>query len=159
MHCNTHGTIGIAILTTTYLITKNEKRTYWIGGILAFGSHYLLDYIGEASYKSMLEMLSIETSIFIVAMLLMCFNGFKALKLAFFGFFMANLMDVIDKKLYLAILFPKQFDFTYYFHTRNPPLVNISYETTIGAAICSVILVISCWFLLRKHFTIKKGAC
>lgn len=153
MHCNTHGTVGIAIVATCYLITKSKKKTYILGGLIAFGSHYLLDYIGEAGYKSMLQMNTIEISIFLVAMLLMYKAGMEYFKLAFFGFFMGNLMDVIDKKAYLAILLPNQYDFTYYFHSKKPPLFSISYEATLGAALFSLILVLVCFFCLKykKH--------
>ncbi len=150
MHCNTHGTAGIAILTTTYLLTKNVKKTYIIGGLIAFGSHYVLDFIGEAGYQSMFQMLSIETSIFLFSMLLMYKAGMKAFQLGFFGFFIANLMDVIDKKAYLAILFPKHYDFTYYFHSKDQVLFPISYEATLGAALFSLVLVTFCYFGLKS---------
>lgn len=149
MHCNTHGTAGIAILITTYLLTKNVKKTYIIGGIIAFASHYILDFIGESGYRSMQELLSIETFVFMVPMVIMYFAGIKFLKISFFGFFMANLMDVIDKKMYLAILFPKRYSFTYYFHSKKQVLFNISYQATIGAAVFSMILVITCLLYLK----------
>jgi len=151
MHCNTHGTAGIAIVMATYFITKNVRKTYLIGGIVAFASHYALDYIGEFSYRSMQEMLTIETSIFVLSMLMMSFAGIKFLKLSFFGFFMANLMDVIDKKMYLAILFPKHYKFTYYFHSQNMVLFKLSYQETIGATIFSVFLLsITFFYCLRN---------
>lgn len=149
MHSNTHGTAGIAILTTCYLITKSKKKTYVLGGLIAFGSHYVLDCIGESGYKSMLQMNTIEVSIFLFSMLVMYRAGIEYFKLAFFGYFMANLMDVIDKKAYLAILLPKQYDFTYYFHSKNPPLIPISYEATLGAALFSLLLVLACFFVLK----------
>lgn len=150
MHCNTHGTAGIAILTTCYLITKSKKKTYILGGLIAFGSHYVLDLVGESGYKSMLQMNSIEVSIFLFSMILMYRAGIESLKLAFFGFFMANLMDVIDKKAYLAILLPKEYKFTYYFHSKDQVLYPISYEATLGAALFSLILVLICFFCLNS---------
>jgi len=65
MHASTHGAVGIAIITTIYIITKSERKTFIIGGTLAFISHYLLDFIGESPYKSMQEMLLIEVALYL----------------------------------------------------------------------------------------------
>ncbi len=150
MHANTHGAIGIAIITATYLITKSEKKTYIIGGILAFASHYILDFIGESSYKTTKEMLLIEVAVYLWSLVLMFFLGIKYLKFAVFAHFMANLMDYIDKKMYLSIFLPKEYPYTYYLHSKNQVLIPISYQETIMAAIVSAVLIGIC-FLLLKH--------
>jgi len=151
MHASTHGAIGIAIITATYLITKSEKKTYIIGGILAFSSHYILDFIGESPYNNMQEMLLIEFAVYLWSLVLMFFLGLKYLKFAIFGHFMANLMDYIDKKMYLSIFLPKEYPFTYYFHSKNQVLIPISYQATITAAIVSAILISSCFLMLRHR--------
>lgn len=149
MHASTHGAIGIAIITATYAITKSENKTYIIGGILAFTSHYILDFIGEAPYKSMQEMLLIEVAVYVWSIALMFLLGIKYLKFAVFGFFMANLMDYIDKKMYLSIFLPKEYPLTYYFHSKNQVLIPLSYQETIIAAIVSVMLSGFCFLFLK----------
>lgn len=150
MHASTHGAIGIAIITATYIITKSEKKTFIIGGILAFASHYILDFIGESPYKTMQEMLFIEVAVYLWSLVLMFFLGIKYLKFSVFGFFMANLMDYIDKKMYLSIFLPKEYPFTYYFHSKNQVLFPLSYQKTIIAAIVSVILIGACFLILKN---------
>ncbi|WP_405565896.1 hypothetical protein [Polaribacter sp. Asnod6-C07] len=151
MHASTHGAIGIAIITATYIITKSEKKTFIIGGILAFASHYVLDFIGEFPYRTIQEMLFIEFAVYLWSLVLMYFLGIKYLKFSVFGFFMANLMDYIDKKMYLSIFLPKEYPFTYYFHSKNQVLIPISYQKTIIAAIVSVILIGICFLILRNN--------
>ena len=149
MHASTHGAVGIAIITTIYIITKSERKTFIIGGTLAFISHYLLDFIGESPYKSMQEMLLIEVALYLWSLILMFFLGIKYLKFAVFGHFMANLMDYVDKKMYLSIFLPKEYPFTYYFHSKNQVLIPISYQVTIIAAIFSGLLISLCFLLLK----------
>ncbi|APZ46751.1 hypothetical protein BW723_10855 [Polaribacter reichenbachii] len=150
MHASTHGAIGIAIITATYVITKSEKKTFIIGGILAFASHYVLDFIGESPYKTIQEMLFIEVAVYLWSLILMFFLGKKYLKFSVFAFFMANLMDYIDKKMYLSIFLPKEYPFTYYFHSKNQVIFPISYQNTIIAAIVSVILIGVCFLWLKN---------
>lgn len=149
MHASTHRAIGIAIITATYVITKSEKKTYIIGGILAFASHYILDFIGEAPYRSMQEMLLVEFAVYLWSLILMFFLGIKYLKFAVFSHFMANLMDYIDKKMYLSIFLPKEYPLTYYFHSKNQVLIPINYQETMIAAIVSATLIGACFLLLK----------
>ena len=151
MHANTHGAIGIAIVTATYLGTKSEKKTFIVGGILAFASHYVLDFIGEAGYKSVQQMLLIEFGIYLFAIIIMSFLGKKYLFFTIFGHFMANLMDYIDKKMYLALFLPEEYKITYYLHSKNQVLYPINYNVTILAAIFSVILIGVCYFTLKFY--------
>lgn len=151
MHANTHGVIGIAIVTATYLITKNDKKTFLIGGILAFASHYVLDFIGEAGYKSVQQMLFIEFAVYLWGIVLMSFLGRKILLLTIFAHFMANLMDYIDKKMYLALFLPKEYSITYYFHSKEQVLLPISYNATLMAAFLSAIIIGICFFVLRLN--------
>ena len=150
MHANTHGAVGIAIITATYLLTKSDKKTFLIGGSLAFTSHYVLDFIGEAGYKSVQEMLLIEFSVYIWALLIMSFLGKKFFVFTVFAHFAANLMDYIDKKMYLALFLPKDFQITYYLHSKNQVLLPISYEMTIIAAIVSALSIGVCFLLLKS---------
>jgi hypothetical protein len=150
MHANTHGAIGIAIITATYVLTKSEKKTFLIGGLLAFASHYVLDFIGEAGYKSVQEMLLIEFGVYVFALVLMGFLGRKFFVFAVFAHILANLMDYIDKKMYLALFLPKEYEITYFFHSRNQVLLPISYNETIAAAFISIAIIVFCFVLLKS---------
>lgn len=150
MHANTHGAIGVAIITATYLITKSKKKTFIIGGILAFASHYFLDFIGESGYKSVQEMLLIEFGVYLWALVLMSFLGKKFLIFTFFAHFAANLMDYIDKKMYLALFLPKEYEITYFFHSKNQVLLPLSYANTIAAAFISTAIIGICFLLLKS---------
>lgn len=149
MHCNTHGTAGIAIITTCYLLTKSTKKACALGGTIAFLSHYILDFIGESGYKTMQELLLVECIILLYSMVVMYKSGFKFLLLAIYGYITANLMDLVDKKMYLAILFPKNYSLTYYFHSKNQVLFPISYEATMAAALFSLVLVLICYLSIK----------
>ena len=151
MHANTHGAVGVTILTVTYLIVKNDKKAILIGGLLAFSSHYILDFIGESGYKSIKEMVLIEFGIYLYGIILMSSLGKKYLLFTIFGHFMANLMDYIDKKMYLALFLPKEFEITYYFHNKNQVLYPINYKATILAAIFSAILIGICFLILKLY--------
>lgn len=155
MHANTHGAIGIAIITATYVFTKSEKKTFLIGGVLAFASHYILDFIGEAGYKSVQEMLIIEFAVYFWALVLMRFLGKKVFFFTVFAHFMANLMDYIDKKMYLALFFPKEYEITYIFHSKNQVLLPINYEATLTAAFISALIIGVCFLLLKSEIKIK----
>lgn len=149
MHAGTHGAVGIAIITATYIFTKSEKKTYIIGGVFAFVSHYILDFIGEAPYKSIQEMLLIELAVYAWSTVLMYLLDIKYFKFAVFAHFMANLMDYIDKKMYLSIFMPKEYPYTYYFHSKTQVLLPLNYRETIAAALLSVLLTGFCYLLLR----------
>jgi hypothetical protein len=149
MHANTHGAIGIALVTATYLVTKSEKKTFIVGGVLAFASHYVLDFIGEAGYKSVQQMLFIEFAVYLWGIVLMSLLGRKILILTVFAHFMANLMDYIDKKMYLALFLPKDYEITYYFHTRDQVLLPLSYNATLIAAVVSTLLITMCFLILK----------
>ena len=75
-----------------------------VGGLLAFGSHFVLDYIGETGYNSDKEALAIETSMIVVyAMAAMTTDIPWLLAWAWIA---SNLPDLIDKPM--KIFFGKE---------------------------------------------------
>ena len=117
MYSNFHGSIGVAIVTTTYLITKDEVMAMAIGGFLSFLAHDPTDRLGEHNLGK--YFLLYEIFPFIIAMAIGWYSGF--FWMFFVGYFTGNIMDVWDKKLYLAILMPKKFKMLYDFpcHRRE----------------------------------------
>jgi len=108
-----HTVIGYSVIK---LIGVNP-----LGCLLAFGSHLLADYIGEAkgivTTKQRILFDVIPTVIlFIFAYL---FEGLSEVWLVLLGSLFGNLPDLIDKKMYLTILFPNKFKVTRYLHWQK----------------------------------------
>jgi len=113
MNATPHTVIGYSVIK---LIGGNP-----LGCLLAFGSHLLADYIGEAkgivTTKQRIIFDVIPTIILFISAYL--FGGTSEVWLMFLGSVFGNLPDLIDKKLYLSILFPTKFKVTNYLHWQK----------------------------------------
>lgn len=113
MNATPHAIIGYSVMK---LVGGNP-----LGCLLAFVSHLLADYIGESNgirnTKERIVFDFIPTLIcFIFAFI---FGGLNEVYLMFLGSLFGNLPDLIDKKLYLSIFFPKKIKSTQYFHWQK----------------------------------------
>jgi hypothetical protein len=88
MWSSTHGAIGGAIV----LVTPDPV----MGLGLAFLSHFVMDYLGETSYKSLKEAAIVEANLLLVYI---CASTLGDFWLLMGGWVMANLPDLIDKPL------------------------------------------------------------
>jgi len=113
MNATPHTVIGYSVIK---LIGGNP-----LGCLLAFGSHLLADYIGEAkgivTTKQRIVFDVIPTIILFLSAYL--FGGASEVWLVFLGSIFGNLPDLIDKKMYLTILFPTKFKVTNYLHWQK----------------------------------------
>ena len=113
MNATPHTVIGYSIIK---LIGGNP-----LGCLLAFGSHLLADYIGEAkgirTTRQMFIYDVVPSLILFVSAYL--YGGTDELTLVLLGSFFGNLPDLIDKKMYLTIVFPDKFKNTNYLHWQK----------------------------------------
>ena len=87
MWFSVHGTTGAAITLAT--------GDYVLGGLVAFVSHFVWDYVGESGLKDRFHALTIEATCF--AMFLVGAYLFGNFWLASFGYVMGCMPDLIDK--------------------------------------------------------------
>jgi len=113
MNATPHTVIGYSVIK---LIGGNP-----LGCLLAFGSHLLADYIGEAkgivTTKQRIIFDVIPTIILFISAYL--FGGANEVWLVILGSIFGNLPDLIDKKMYLSIMFPTKFKATIYLHWQK----------------------------------------
>ena len=142
MHSNVHATAGTAVVLTTYAITKSELVAMTLGGFLAFLSHDILDYLGEASYGGVKPLVKIEIPLLILFMLTGILSG--VWYLFAIGWVGGNLMDLVDKKCGLSLIDKKRFPFTKFFpcHNRKPKIQFTREVTVLAAYVCGALNVI-----------------
>jgi hypothetical protein len=87
MWSSTHGAVGGAIM----MVTPDP----FVGVGLAFVSHFVMDYIGETNYRDNVEAFIVELLLFVVYMAATSLH--PQWWLLVFGWFFANLPDLIDK--------------------------------------------------------------
>tara|TARA_R110000772_G_scaffold188838_2_gene299922 strand:- start:867 stop:1292 length:426 start_codon:yes stop_codon:yes gene_type:complete len=104
------------------------------GCLLAFISHLVADYIGESggikTPKQRVFFDIIPTIILFIASYF--YGGLYEVWLVALGSIFGNMPDLIDKKLYLAIIYPTKFKATLYLHWQkaiyNPKPIFIRYQ-------------------------------
>lgn len=143
MYSSVHATAGTLIVLATYAVTNSTSSAMIIGGSVAFLAHDVLDRFGEKSYGDLQTSLIWEVVPLLLFAVMAYLSGLW--QLYFVGWIAGNLMDIIDKKLYLAILFPKRVSFMYLFpcHRRTPnvQLTQRSTQLTAIAAACTLFLI------------------
>ena len=115
------------------------------GWLLAFVSHLLADYIGESggikTPKQRIIFDIVPTIILFIASYF--YGGLYEVWLVLLGCIFGNLPDLIDKKLYLAIIYPTKFKASLYLHWQkvlyNPKPIVVKYQ---GIAMVSFVLII-----------------
>ncbi|TVZ55586.1 hypothetical protein OD91_0841 [Lutibacter sp. Hel_I_33_5] len=143
MYSAPHTAVGITCTMLTYKLTNNLNASYLVGGIAAFMSHYFVDYLGEAGLKKS-ELFKFDVLPNIVILLIGFVSGNFWLFLV--GSTMGNLMDIIDKKFYLSIFYPKKYPATYFFHTQTP-IIKFTEKQTKIAAFVSILICITLIFI------------
>jgi len=163
MYSTPHATVGLAITSTTLLTTQDMTLTYSIGIPLAVVSHYMMDYLRESNLKE--NTLLYDIIPYILYTILGYLSGY--FWLFFFSGIAGNLLDVIDKKLYFAIVYSKYrhtsimkkllkyklFQWaskpSLFFH-RQKTGINFSLNQTKASAIISLIITIFFTIILSK---------
>lgn len=138
MYTNIHATAGTLIVLATHAVTQNTETAIALGGALAFLSHDPIDRLGEKNYGSMEISLRWEGVALAVFAIVAYLSGQWPLFAV--GWIAGNGMDLIDKKLGLAIAFPDKFKFGYFFkcHRRAPNIKLTLGQTKLAAVLASV---------------------
>lgn len=136
MYSNIHGVAGAAIVVGTYRLTGDTGAALAIGGWFAFLSHDPLDRLGEKSYGGMRKTVVFEAIPLAIFAYCAWLSGIPWLFAA--GWIAGNGMDLIDKKLYLAMFFSKRFKVLDWFacHRRKPDIA-FTYKQTVAATIAA----------------------
>ena len=121
MYSNPHAAVGLACTATTFFITKDLNQALWIGLPIAVISHWLMDFLREKG-MSKTQVIKYDVIPSLVFYLPLFFIGFEYFWLFFLSWIAGNLLDLIDKKLYLTIFFPNKFKSTRYFHKHKTGL-------------------------------------
>lgn len=148
MYSAVHGGIGIAVVGVTYLLTQNEVVAMTAGSVLAFLAHDPTDRLGEKAFSSMKETLLFELPPYFV----MLFFGWYCESLLMFvvAYIAGNGIDLIDKRLYLSVFFPKKYPATKYFRChRRKPNIQLTLRGTKNAAYLSGLLIILVSLLIK----------
>jgi len=115
------------------------------GCLLAFVSHLLADYIGESGgIKTPKQRIIFDIVPIIILFIASYFyGGLYEVWLVLLGCIFGNLPDLIDKKLYFAIIYPTKFKASLYLHWQkvlyNPKPIVVKYQ---GFAMVSFVLII-----------------
>tara|TARA_R110000772_G_scaffold127_2_gene623 strand:+ start:96 stop:506 length:411 start_codon:yes stop_codon:yes gene_type:complete len=132
MNATPHTLAGIIAI-------KLASTNIYLGCALAMLTHFGLDYINEAGFKKK------DRTIFdmIPLIICFCFSIYTGNIMLFVqGWFFGNLPDIIDKKAYLTIFFPKKFKSTEYLHWFITPFIHPKVNTTRIIGIVSMIIII-----------------
>lgn len=109
MNATPHTLAGFSIVSTF-------ENNLLVGIPLAIGSHFILDYINENGFTAK------DRLCFDIIPSMLCYAFalfFGNFWLFLLGSICGNLPDLIDKKLYLSIFFPKKFKSTNYLHWQK----------------------------------------
>ena len=140
MNATPHTVIGYSVIK---LVGGNP-----LGCLLAFVSHLLVDYIGEAkgivTTKQRIVFDVIPTIILFISAYL--FGGTNEVWLVFLGSLFGNMPDLIDKKMYLTILFPTKFKVTNYLHKQKLVFTpKPSITRNLGYALVLIVMFTYIW--------------
>jgi len=146
MYSNPHATTGLAITTATYVITQDESLAFAIGIPLAIASHYFLDYLIE-SHLSKKEIILYDIVPSLIYFVLALLSGHFWLMMA--SWVAGTLLDLIDKKLGLTVLFPKKFKTLRFLHNQKNG-IRFTLKQTKIASVVSTIITIGMMLVLKQ---------
>jgi len=147
MYSNVHGVAGTLLVLGAAQVSPDPVIAMAAGGIAAFYSHDVLDRLGEKSYGDLKTTALWEGIPFALFACVAFLSG--QWWLYAFGWVMGNLMDIIDKKLYLAIIWPSRFGPSWKLfpcHRRKPD-IQFTLNQTKLISICSSIAVFATYAL------------
>lgn len=124
MYSSSHAAVGTALVLGGYSLGGEGGAI--IGSLLAITSHLFVDKINEKPYGDLTSSVVWEAIPMIIFAACAFISGMPWLFLV--GWVSGNLMDIIDKKLYLAMFFDKIKPWNF-FH-RSKPSIKLDLETT-----------------------------
>lgn len=135
MNATPHTVIGYSMLK---LAGGNP-----LGCLLAFVSHLVADYVNENGLKTIKQRIIFDVIPTIILFIASYFyGGWYEVWLVFLGSVFGNLPDLIDKKLYLTILFPSKFKSTEYLHWQKPIINPNELQTKIIGYVAMILIII-----------------
>ena len=141
MYSNVHGTVGTICVVGTYKLTNDLTLSYTLGVLLGILSHDLFDRLNEYPYGGLKNTLLWELIPFSIFVSLAFLSDNTLLYLI--GWISGNLMDLIDKKGGLSVLFPGKYPATYLFkcHRRTPDINFTLNQTKLATIVCSSLVI------------------
>ena len=157
MNATPHTVAGYALVKSIF---TGSIFSLIIGCISAFISHIVLDLVNESDgiktnkQRFWLELLpTIALGLFSIYLGIQTGSWwlfFVEFGLFILGSIFGNMPDIIDKFFYLAILYPKKYKFTYYFHFKIKPPINPPGIVTKAIGWVMVILFMIIYLLITK---------
>jgi len=136
-----HTAVSYAVGTCITYVTKNP----YLGTACVFALHYPIDYLGENVSKGYQKYEIIFHALYLTLGII--YNDWiMFLIYALSG----NLMDVIDKKLYLSILYPYKYSHWYIFHKKERNTLKLSKGLTKVITLFMIAILII--FITKKLF-------
>lgn len=102
MYSLAHAAAAATIITSSVALAPTLTTGLVIGGVLGVLSHYPMDYLKEAGLADGLFKWDLFPGLLIILLSFISGVGWYTL----LSFFSGNLMDIIDKKGYLATMYP-----------------------------------------------------
>lgn len=139
MYSNPHAAVGVICTATVLAITKDVNTAYFVGLPLAIISHWFLDFVKEAGFsKNEVFLFDVLPSVLFIVVAF--FSGYFWLFM--FSWWAGNLLDLIDKKLYLTVFYPKKFKPTFYFHKHQTGYQITKTQTIVASYIATLITIL-----------------
>lgn len=141
-YSNVHAVVGTGVVLAVHAITGDTTTAVVLGGAGAAVSHDALDRLGEASYGDKLTTIQWELYPLWIFAMVAYFSGNWELYAV--GWIAGNLYDIVDKKLYLSILWPERFgpSWTFFRCHRRRPDIMLTLRQTKLLTIASSILIL-----------------
>lgn len=131
MNATPHTVIGYALVRSIF---TGSFLSAIVGCMAAFIGHIVLDLVNESNgIRTTKERIWLDIVPTAALGMLVAFFGYYLggwnlllveLGLFLLGSIFGNMPDIIDKFFYLAIIYPKKYKFTYYFHFKFKPPIN-----------------------------------
>ncbi len=132
MYASQHGAVGASIVVAAAHVSPDAAL---VAAVPAFVSHWFVDWVGEAGFPSKTRMLIWEVIPAFSFALAAWFSG--VWWLFALGWLAGNMMDIIDKRFYLAPLLGWKFGML--FHRGNPPRFHLTLPQTKATAVIAAL--------------------
>ena len=114
-----------------------------IGCVVAVITHFVFDYVGEKGIVSVKDRVIYDVLPTAIAFIVVYFTGgITDVGILLIGSILGNLPDLIDKKLYLTILFPNKFKNTEYLHWQKVKFHPTEKQTKLIGVLASMLIIL-----------------
>lgn len=145
MYSSSHAAIGTTLVAGGFIAGGTGGLI--VGAAVAVVSHLFVDYLGEEPYGDLTTSAIWELIPMLIFAASAFLSGYPMVFLV--GWLAGNLMDIIDKKLYLA-MFLKNVDPWYFFH-KGKPKIKLDLATTKMYAFMSCIVYVTVAIIMKGY--------